>query len=95
MTKTFGRKSETRLLNEKLDNELEYLPTNSPILLKAIDKRTMSGGFFSTYLCSEKDLSLLIMDKYHFGKVTKAKNADKIIWTKEKVSFFRTSEKAI
>lgn len=88
VTKTFGRRNKTRLRYVKLDKDLDFIPTNDPILLSAFDERTMSSGFFQTRLNAVKDPILLMMDKYHFGGVTKAKEADKIIWTKESVSVF-------
>jgi len=88
ITKAFGRRNQTRLRYEKLNKELEYLPINDPILLRAIDERTLSQGFFEAKLNSIKDPSLLLMDKYQFSNVKKAKKADKIIWTKESVKTF-------
>jgi dipeptidyl aminopeptidase/acylaminoacyl peptidase len=88
VTKAFGRRNKTRLRYVKLDKELDYIPTTETILLRAIDERTMSGGFFETKLNSVKDPGLLMMDKYMFNNVKKAKDADKLIWTKENVKSF-------
>lgn len=88
MTKAFGRRNETRLRYEKLDKELEYIPTNEPILLNAFDENTMSAGFFQAQLNSVKDPLLLIMDKFHFGGLAKAKDSETMIWTKENVAVF-------
>jgi len=88
MTRSFGRKNLTRLRYEKLDKELEYIPTNETILLNAIDERTMSRGYFSARLNTIKEPDLLVMDKFMFGKPIKARNAEKIIWTKQNVSTF-------
>jgi len=88
VTKAFGRRNSTRLRYIKLDRDLEYIPSNEPILLSAIDERTMSQGFFSARLNTVKDPELLMMDKYWFDGVNKAKEADKIIWTKQSVSEF-------
>lgn len=88
VTKTFGRRNETRLRFEKLDKDLEFIPTDEPILLSAFDERTMSSGFFQAQLSTVKEPSMLIMEKAHFGQVEKAKNDNQIIWTKEKVDVF-------
>ncbi len=88
VTKTFGRRNTTRLRYVKLDKELDYIPSTQTILLSAIDERTMSVGYFNTKLNSVKDPGLLVMDKYRYADVVKAKEADKIIWTKENVSTF-------
>ncbi|WP_343334690.1 alpha/beta hydrolase family protein [Draconibacterium aestuarii] len=88
ITKAFGRRNQTRLRYEKLDKELDYIPVNQTVLLSAFDERTMSQGYFDTKLNSVKDPGLLDMDKYKFSKPIKAKNADKIIWTKENTKTF-------
>lgn len=88
VTKAFGRRNSTRLRYVKLDRDLEYIPSSEPVLLSAIDERTMSRGFFSARLNTVKDPDLLIMDKYWFDGVKKAKNDDKIIWTKQNVTEF-------
>ena len=86
VTKAFGRRNSTRLRYLKLEPELEYMPSNEPVIVNAIDERTMSRGFFSVRLNTVKDPELLIMDKYWFDEVNKAKDTDKIIWTKQSVS---------
>lgn len=88
MTKTFGRRNYTRFRYEKVDNDLDYIPVHETILLNAIDERTMSRGFFSTKLNTVKDPDLLVMGKYTFGRPQKAKEADKLLWTKQNVSTF-------
>lgn len=88
ITKAFGRRNETRLRYVKLDEELEFIPSDEQVLLSAFDERTMSGGYFSTRLGVVADPDLLIMGKNHFDGVRKAKHADKLIWTKESVGVF-------
>lgn len=88
MTKAFGRRNLTRLRYQKLDKDLEYIPTNKSILLNAIDQRTMSRGYFNARLNSVKDPGLLVMDKFMFSDVKKAKQSDKIIWTKQNCKTF-------
>jgi len=88
VTKTFGRRNTTRLRYEKLDKDLDHIPSAETILLNAIDERTMSVGYFSTKLNAVKDPNLVIMDKFKFSEVVKAKESDKLIWTKQNVSTF-------
>ncbi len=88
VTKAFGRRNKTRLRYVKLNEDLEYIPSDKNIMLKAFDERTKSSGFFSTQLNTIKDPDLLIMDKYHFDNLAKAKNANKLLWTKENVTAF-------
>ena len=88
ITKAFGRRNQIRLRYIKLDAELEYIPSDEPVLLSAFDEQTMAGGFFRTRFGVVADPELLAMEKNHFGAVRKAKNADKLIWTKENVREF-------
>ena len=88
ITKSFGRKNEIRLRYDKLDPELDYIPENKTILLNAIDEKTMLRGYFNTKLNSVKDPVLLVMDKFILGKPKKAKEADKVLWTKQSVNVF-------
>ncbi|MFW5831316.1 MAG: alpha/beta hydrolase family protein [Prolixibacteraceae bacterium] len=88
ISKAFGRRNKTRLRYVKLDEKLEFIPSDEEILLKAFDERTKSNGFFSTKLKAVQDPKLLIMDKFYFGTPKKANNDNKIIWTKENVKIF-------
>lgn len=88
MTKAFGRRNFTRLRYEKLDKDMDYISTTEQIILSAFDERTMSSGYFQAQLNSVKDPSMLIMDKFRFNSLKKAKEADKLIWSKENVSVF-------
>lgn len=88
ITKAFGRRNETRFRYVKLDEELEYIPANEDIILRAFDERTKSSGFFSTELKAVQNPELLIMDKYYFGNPEKADDDNKIIWTRENVMQF-------
>ncbi len=88
VTKTYGRRNQTRLRYVKLDADLEHIPADEPVLLKAFDEQDMSGGFFSAQFGVVTDPELLVMDQYSFGGVKKAKEAGKLIWTKENVREF-------
>jgi dipeptidyl aminopeptidase/acylaminoacyl peptidase len=88
MTKTFGRRNLTRLRYVKTDDEQEHIPLNEQVILSAIDERTMSQGYFSTQISLVKDPDLLVMDRVIFGNFRKAKNADRILYSKQNVSNF-------
>ncbi len=72
----------------QLDRDLEYIPAGETAFLRAIDERTMSNGFFGFDFGTVKDPDLLLMDKYYFDDVEKAKEAEQLIWTKEDVQTF-------
>ncbi|MBW6534302.1 MAG: prolyl oligopeptidase family serine peptidase [Mariniphaga sp.] len=88
ITNTYGRRNQIRLRYVNLDSDLEHIPSDEPALLSAFDEQTMTGGFFQTRFGIVADPELLAMEKNQFGGVKKAKNADKLIWTKESVSEF-------
>ena len=88
ITNAFGRRNKTRLRYLKLDPDLEYIPSDSMVLLQAFDERTMSGGYFGFLFNKIDDPDLLMMDKYYFNNLKKSKNADKLIWTRENVNTF-------
>lgn len=88
ITNTYGRRNKIRLRYLKLDSEQEHIPSVEKIILDAFDERTMSGGFFSARIDVVTDPRLLIFDKCHFSGVRKAKNGNKLIWTREDVAEF-------
>ncbi|MDD4107681.1 MAG: prolyl oligopeptidase family serine peptidase [Prolixibacteraceae bacterium] len=88
VTKAYGRRNHIRFRYLKLDPEEENIPSDKTVLLQGFDESTMRGGFFSFRFNAVADPRMLIMDDYHFSNVRKAKEADKIIWTKENVNTF-------
>ncbi|NQU88006.1 MAG: S9 family peptidase [Mariniphaga sp.] len=88
ITKAFGRRNNTRLRYIRLDREEEFISTDKDIILQAFDERTMSSGFFKTSFNSVKDPKLLLVDKFSFSNPIKAKDANKLIWTKEDVQTY-------
>ncbi len=87
-THAFGRRNKTRLKYVKLDKEEQFIPSDERIFLSAFDERTMASGYFSAILDNAKDPKLEMMDHYMFDNIAKAKDADKIIWTKQNVEVF-------
>lgn len=88
ITKAFGRRNNTRLRYVKLDPELEYIPQTEPVLLSAIDERTMAQGYFRIQFNSQKDIEYVVMDNFIFSDLKKAKKADKLLYTKQDVQVY-------
>lgn len=88
ITKAFGRRNKTRFRIVQLDKEQEFLPLNELVLLSAIDEKTMAQGYFNTRLSEIRDPSLLIMENRAFDGIQKAKDTDRIIFTRQSVSEF-------
>jgi dipeptidyl aminopeptidase/acylaminoacyl peptidase len=85
ITKAYGRRNQIRLRYVITDPDMEFIPSDEPVLLSAFDEKTMMGGFFNARLNVVADPSLLVMDHFQFRMMKKAKNADRLIWTKESV----------
>ena len=88
ITKAFGRRNQIRLRYQKLDPELLHIPLEKNVLLQAIDEKTMENGFFSFDFSTITEPELVVMDKYYFGNVKKAKETEKLIWTRQNVETF-------
>lgn len=88
ITKAFGRRNNTRLRYVKLDPDLEYIPQTEPVLLSAIDERTMAQGYFSIQFNSQKDIEYVVMDNFIFSDLKKAKKAAKLLYTKQDVQMY-------
>ncbi|SHJ17561.1 Dipeptidyl aminopeptidase/acylaminoacyl peptidase [Tangfeifania diversioriginum] len=88
ITKAFGRRNQIRLRYQKLDPELLHIPLEKNVLLQAIDEKTMENGFFSFDFSTITEPELVVMDKYYFGNVKKAKETEKLIWTRQNVEIF-------
>lgn len=88
ITKTYGRRNNIRLRYLRLDNSLEFLPQNEEVILSAFDEGTMSAGFYSTRFNTAREPDPLVFDSCHYSGVRMAKDAGKIIWTRETVNEF-------
>jgi acetyl esterase/lipase len=88
ITKAYGRRNQMRLRYLRLDFDLDYIPSDEDLLLIAFHEPSMANGYFRINFNVPVDPELLVMDRYHFSGVRKAKNADKLIWTRESVSDF-------
>jgi len=88
ITNAFGRRNQIRLRYQKLDPDLEYIKSDSLVILQVFDERLMSTGFFSYRFNIIDDPDPLVMGNYYFRNLKKAKKADKLIWTRENVSTF-------
>ena len=88
LTNGFGRLNKIRLRYVRLDREEEFIPSSSPMLLKAFHEETMSAGFFNARINKPAEPLLLMMEDYMFSNPVKSKGADKIMWTKENVGTF-------
>ncbi|HZL08965.1 MAG TPA: prolyl oligopeptidase family serine peptidase [Prolixibacteraceae bacterium] len=85
-TRNYGRKNFLPLRYCKLNPEEEFIDTGKPIIVSAFDERSKSDGYFSADIRNYSDPRLLLMEDCQFNKLSKAKNAEVLIWTRENVS---------
>ena len=85
-TKNYGRKNYLNLRYCRLDPEEEFIDTSKPVLVNAFDERSKSEGYFYADLRNYSEPKMMLMEDYKFEGLTKAKNADVLIWTRENVS---------
>jgi dipeptidyl aminopeptidase/acylaminoacyl peptidase len=64
-----------------LDPELLTVPTTGPVLLSATNDTTKATGFYRTTLASTTAPEKVVMLDKAFGVPTKAKNADRLVFT--------------
>ena len=86
VTRSFGRRNQLRLRYVKLDPEQEFINADELAIVSSLDERSKAGGFFSVDFKNYKEPKLLLVEDMSFGTPVKAKNEDKLIFTKESAS---------
>jgi len=81
ITKGVGEKEEIRFGYIRLDPEERFIDTSKPLLLSAYGEWTKKAGFYS--LKVGKAPEVLVFDDKSFGRPQKAKNADKLMFTRQ------------
>jgi len=87
-TQTYGRRNEVQLRYVRTDPEEEFIPSGKRNLLRAFNRVTMESGFSVVDLNQAKEPVTLVMGKYNYGNPLKARNNERIIWTRESVPDF-------
>ncbi len=82
VTKGFGRENELRLRYVRLDREAEFISAKEEMLLSAFGEKTKKSGFFKTSLKSKSEPEKVVLEDVRYSSPTKAKDADKYLWTK-------------
>ena len=82
LTKRTGDEKEIRFRYVRLDSEERHMDTAKPLLLSAYGEWTKKAGYF--HLKPNGSLEELVYEDVMFGRrITKAKNAEKIFYTRE------------
>jgi dipeptidyl aminopeptidase/acylaminoacyl peptidase len=76
-----GRKQQIVFRYRSMDPDEKAIPTDKPLLLAANDDRTEANGFYRIGFTNPSSLEKVIMLDKSFGALTKAKNADRVVFT--------------
>lgn len=82
MTNGFGRKNRTTFRYQRLDPEERTVSMKDEVLLSAFHEWTKQDGFYTTNFSKVADPSKVLMDDVSFGRLIKAKDADRVLITK-------------
>ena len=86
ITKGSGREGTIVFRYIKFDNEVEYINTDSPLILSAFNDETKEAGYYSLNIKGDTKIKISlqkhIIDKKTFPLILKAKNADMFVYTK-------------
>lgn len=77
-----GRQEKIVFRNVRLDFEQRFFDPAQELLLSAFNETTKASGYYKLSLKDGK-LTKLLMDNYRFSGIVKAKQADKILFTRE------------
>ena len=83
VTEEYGRRRDIRLRYLRLDREEEFLDGSKPAMLRAFDNRFKDAGFMSDTFDGRALPEELMMDAAYFTGPTKARDADKVFFTRE------------
>jgi len=81
VTDGWGRENHVSLRYTRLDPEQRFIPTDSPLTLAATDTETMATGYYKDTVDGGAPPSKVVMLDQRFSGLTKAKDADRFIFT--------------
>lgn len=82
ITEGFGRDMDLSYRYVRLDPEERTIDPKKSILLRATNEETMAQGFYSEKVEGDKSPDLLLLEDKYFGYPQKAKNADRLLFTR-------------
>lgn len=88
ITEGFGRDNTTRLRYVRLDRDERAVDPASPVLLSAFNTRTKEAGFYRDRVSGSGRPERLLEAPKRFGRVTRADDADVLLYTREDVAEF-------
>lgn len=83
-----GRNNHIRYRRLRTDHEETFIDTKKPSHLTGFDERDKTTHFYRTYLSSPNAPKQLTTGKYRYSNLTKARKANKYIYTRENTKTF-------
>ncbi|WP_285057750.1 S9 family peptidase [Pedobacter ginsengisoli] len=82
ITNGFGLQNKITFRYNKLDPEQRFLEKRAVVLLDAFNNTTKEHGFYRTNIGDSKNPELVMMDKFSYSKLEKAKDAERYLYDK-------------
>jgi len=82
ITNGFGRQTKITFRYEQTDPEALFIKKNAPVWLQAFNNATKENGFYKTNIGDVKNPELVVMGKFKYSGLIKAKDADRYIYDK-------------
>ena len=82
ITNGFGRQTKITFRYEQVDPEARFIKKGESIWLNAFNNTTKENGFYKTSAGDSKNPELVVMGKFKYANLIKAKDADRYIFEK-------------
>jgi dipeptidyl aminopeptidase/acylaminoacyl peptidase len=86
VTDSAGRKARVRLRVVELDPEARFVDPRMPLVLSAFDEQSRASGFWRDRLDAVAAPEVLVMADVRFGRLAKAKDAERFLVTRQTVA---------
>ena len=82
MTNGFGRQNSLTFRYQKLDPESRFLGKKETIIMDVLNNDTKENGFYKANVGDSKNPELIVMAKFKYSNLVKAKDAEEYIYDK-------------
>lgn len=82
MTNGFGRQNGLTFRYQKLDPESRFLGKKETIIMDVLNNNTKENGFYKANVGDSKNPELIVMAKFKYSNLVKAKDAEEYIYDK-------------
>jgi len=86
ITNNFGRQNSITFRYEKLDPEAQFISKKDEVWLSAFNNVTKENGFYKTRVGDSKNPELIVMARFKYSPLAKAKSAERFIYDKANYS---------